>query len=97
MSKVISIYNKGIDDYFLNIKKNNRNINVWCNKDIKAKITKKEFAYIVNFSIKKLLVLKSDIVGFIFVHTKNDVYLVGFCVDEENTLNIDSIEFYNRY
>tara|TARA_R110002051_G_C8769409_1_gene503324 strand:+ start:5233 stop:5532 length:300 start_codon:yes stop_codon:yes gene_type:complete len=92
MSKVLSI-NKESEETFIALLKDNIKVNVWCDKRVKDKITDSEFGKIVRISIDKLSVLKGYLVGMIFLEDLENTMAVHFCIDEENSLNIDSIYF----
>jgi len=94
MSKVIEL-NKSKDESFVAVLKDNKEVNIWCDEEVRVNISDKDFSYIINFSIDKLSVLKGYLVGDIFIESINEPVIVRFCVDDEDNLNIDGISIIN--
>tara|TARA_R110001606_G_scaffold321052_3_gene467912 strand:- start:6444 stop:6728 length:285 start_codon:yes stop_codon:yes gene_type:complete len=94
MSKVIRL-NKENEETYIAILKDSKKVNIWCDKDIRCKISDIDFGKIINFSIEKLTVLKGYLMGEILVQHIDNPVVVRFCVDEEGGLNIDSIILIN--
>ena len=82
-----------VEEVFISFSKKGRKVNVWCEKILRNNISDSDFKHITNEVINESFNYTNYKVSKDLVTTKKgDEYILSWCLDEENTLNIDNIK-----